>query len=210
MITPHQKLELWLIRHGTTDWNGLGLWQGLSDRPLSEEGIAQAKQLGKHLQNEQFDGLYASDLQRAAHTAELIRPNEALTLDNRLREMHFGEYEGMKTADIRAHAAFADWQVDPWRLAPPNGTESLLEVAERMVDWANELPAGRILAVSHSVTIRALLTLLFDWSTAPQPDYAMPFKIKMGNTSVTKLQRHEGVWTLEALNLMEHLEVKEV
>ena len=61
-----------LIRHGETEWNLSGRWQGHADSPLSSRGISQAKALGERIKTEEFDFFYSSDLGRAIHTSELV------------------------------------------------------------------------------------------------------------------------------------------
>lgn len=61
-----------LIRHGETEWNLSGRWQGHADSPLSPRGVAQAEALGQRMKGEQFDFYYSSDLGRAMHTSELV------------------------------------------------------------------------------------------------------------------------------------------
>ena len=66
------KTEVILIRHGETEWNLSGRWQGHADSPLSARGIEQAEALGKRMLNEQLDCFYSSDLERARHTSRLV------------------------------------------------------------------------------------------------------------------------------------------
>ncbi|GAB4543428.1 MAG: hypothetical protein Fur002_15400 [Anaerolineales bacterium] len=98
--------ELWLIRHGQTDWNLLGKWQGQAPDapPLNEMGIAQALAVRGQLPEGKFSAIYSSDLLRAKQTAELIAAPLGLTviLDSRLREINLGAWEGMLSDDIQA------------------------------------------------------------------------------------------------------------
>ena len=66
------KTEVILIRHGETEWNLSGRWQGHADSPLSNRGIEQAEALGKRMLNEKLDLFYSSDLERARHTSRLV------------------------------------------------------------------------------------------------------------------------------------------
>jgi len=89
--------QLILIRHGETLWNTERRMQGQLDSPLTERGLWQAQQLGLRLKDEPFTTLYSSDLPRAARTAEqiaIVTGHDILT-DERLRERHFGVFEGL-------------------------------------------------------------------------------------------------------------------
>jgi alpha-ribazole phosphatase/probable phosphoglycerate mutase len=198
-------LDLTLVRHGATAWNEGGRWQGLTDNVLGERGVTEARRLGARLAGLAFDRAESSDLARAVQTAELALPGRPLTLDPRLREIGFGEFEGLSVPEMAAHPAYAAWQLDPWQYPPPGG-ESLGEVAARMQAWAAELPGGHTVAFSHSVAIRALLSALLDWAPQPQPGYPLPFSVRLGHTSLSTLRRRGGVWTLHRLGDAAHLE----
>ena len=202
---PGPDLDLTLVRHGATAWNEGGRWQGLTDNVLGERGMDEARRLGARLAGLPFDRAESSDLARAVQTAELALPGRPLTLDPRLREISFGEFEGLSVPEMAAHPAYAAWQQDPWRFAPPGG-ESLGEVAARMRAWATELPGGHTVAFSHSVALRTLLAALLDWAPQPQPGYPLPFPVRLGHTSLSTLRRRGGVWTLHRLGDTAHLE----
>lgn len=198
-------LDLTLVRHAATDWNDSGRWQGLTDNELGARGAAQARRLAARLADMPFDRAEASDLARAVQTAEWALPGRPLTLDPRLREISFGEFEGLSVPEMSAHPAYAAWQRDPWRSGPPGG-ESLDEVAARMLAWAAELPGGHTVAFSHSVALRTLLSRLLGWTPQPQPAYPLPFATRLGHTSLSTLRRRDGVWTLHRLGDAAHLE----
>lgn len=200
------SLTLTLVRHGATDWNGAGRWQGWTDTPLGTLGETQAARLARRLRGQRVGQVYSSDLQRAIRTAELILPGEVPTPDARLRELNFGRYEGVTTDDVLNDSEYDDWQLDPWQRAAPGGGERLSDVGGRLHAWAQELPDGRVLAVSHGAAIRALLCVLFGWPATPQPGYVLPFPYKLAHTSLTVLERRAGVWTLITYNDHAHLE----
>ncbi|RKP57040.1 histidine phosphatase family protein [Cohnella endophytica] len=91
------------VRHGITEWNQLGKIQGVTDIPLSREGVEQAHLLAERLSREEdrWDGIYCSDLLRAARTAEIISERLGIPLikDGRLRERAFGAAEGTTLAE---------------------------------------------------------------------------------------------------------------
>ncbi|GGM03771.1 histidine phosphatase family protein [Deinococcus aerophilus] len=198
-------LTLTLVRHGATDWNAEGRWQGWTDTPLGTLGQTQARQLARRLAGHRFDAAYASDLSRALRTAEIILPSVVVTRDARLRELNFGQYEGATRETIQNDPRYAAWQMDPWTLPAPGG-ESLLTVADRLQAWAEELPGGQVVAVSHGAAIRALLCALFGWPATPQPGYVLPFAYRLAHTGLTRLSRREGRWTLHTYNDHAHLD----
>src|SRR6476661_9887592 len=88
---------LLLVRHGETDWNADGRLQGHTDRPLSDFGRRQARQLAEELAEEKLDAIYASDLSRARETAEIVgvRLGLGVVIDPGLREKDWGTWEGL-------------------------------------------------------------------------------------------------------------------
>jgi alpha-ribazole phosphatase len=158
---------LLLIRHGQTDWNLEGRYTGQSDVPLNETGREQARELAALLVAEQVppDVIYASDLERARETAEIIAGRFGLPVqtDGRLREVNQGEWEGMYFPDIVARYAqeFAEREADPLNVAPPGG-ETVGQVQARVqaavADMAARYPAQRVAVVAHGMVL-ALIRL---------------------------------------------------
>jgi len=158
--------DLWLLRHGQTDWNVTGRWQGqTSGAPgLNDTGRAQAISAREHLTGLRFAAIYCSDLLRARQTAELISEslNLNITLELRLREMHLGVWEGMLSSEIEARypQELAERAHDPLHAHPPQG-ESPLEVEERVIpavmDIAKKYPDDSVLIVSHGVSLAVII-----------------------------------------------------
>jgi broad specificity phosphatase PhoE len=164
---------LYYIRHGETEWNALGKLQGTQDVPINERGWAQAAQAGKILSGLLLhDGhdkvsmpFVASPLGRARKTMELVRetlqlPPQVYTIDERLREIGYGEWEGSTLAEAEARDArlFARRLADKWTMAAPGG-ESYAQVQSRVSAWYFELNADTV-AVAHGGTARALMVTL--------------------------------------------------
>jgi broad specificity phosphatase PhoE len=95
-------IRLLLVRHGETEWNRLGRYQGQSDVELNRAGLEQARCLGRRLASEAIDAVYCSDLQRAIQTAQPITSDRNMTVTycKELRELYFGEFEGKCFEDI--------------------------------------------------------------------------------------------------------------
>jgi broad specificity phosphatase PhoE len=91
-----------LVRHGETDWNRDGIWQGHGDPPLNDAGRRQATELAERLGYIEIDALYASDLRRAYETAEIVGAAKGLeiTAEPDLREMDVGSWSGLTSEEI--------------------------------------------------------------------------------------------------------------
>jgi probable phosphoglycerate mutase len=143
--------ELWVARHGETAWTLSRQHTGRTDLPLTEEGERVAREvLGPKLRGVAFDLVLSSPLRRALQTARLagFEPE----VDERLREVDYGSYEGLTTAEIRETRP--DW--DLWRDGSPGG-ETPDDVGARMDALiAERLTAGRILVFGHGHALRIL------------------------------------------------------
>lgn len=163
--------ELWLVRHGQTDWNVAGRFQGHIDIPLNPTGISQAQALAATLaapsnghERPSFSAIYSSDLSRAYQTAQLIAERLGLPVQKHLglREVNLGEWEG-KTRE-HVHARYPELvlarRVNVLDVPPPGG-ETNRQTARRAAAAANEIalayPTGRVLVVSHGITVATLV-----------------------------------------------------
>lgn len=195
-------LELWLIRHGETDWNVEGRIQGSADQPLNVRGLEQARRLGTRLASVRFDAVYASDLQRAAQTARTALPDAEVRLDARLRELAYGVLEGKTWSDMSDEEAAiaAHWHEDPYARRVPGG-ESYADLTERVEAFRAALPArGRIAAFSHGGTIRSAL-----YAVVGRPNGAA-WRVAIGNTAITRLRFDGRGVTVVSVNDEAHLE----
>jgi broad specificity phosphatase PhoE len=153
-----------LVRHGVTDWNVAGRYQGHADPPLNTLGRRQAQALAEQLAGQPLKAIYSSDLQRALDTAQAVAARHGLTVtvEPRLPEVNQGEWEGMLHADILAGypEEWAARETDPLHSRSPGG-ESVAEVAARTWAAADDIarahPAGPVLVVSHGLALACLL-----------------------------------------------------
>lgn len=164
---------IYFLRHGETEWNALGRLQGTKDVPLNARGRSQAVHAAGVLADLfERDGKdraalpYASSpLGRARQTMELVRgklelPPADYSLDDRLREIGYGVWEGLTLAE----SEFSDPDVyarrlaDKWTVAPSGG-ETYAAVQLRMLDWYESLLVDTV-AVAHGGTCRALMVAL--------------------------------------------------
>jgi broad specificity phosphatase PhoE len=182
--------HLWLVRHGQTDWNAQGRWQGQTPDapPLNATGLAQAQAAAEQLAVQDgltFAAIYSSDLLRARQTAEAIaqRLGLPIRLDPRLREVHLGAWEGMLGDDValRYVAELDERRRDPVHSRPPQG-ETVFELAARvgqaLDDIAQAHPHANVIVVSHGLAIAAVLCLAngrpLEQVFAQIPDNAAP------------------------------------
>jgi broad specificity phosphatase PhoE len=145
--------ELWLARHGETEWSLSGRHTGHTDVPLTARGERQAAALGERLRGVEFALVLASPLERARRTAELAGFGDALALDADLMEVDYGDYEGRTTAEIQR--ARPDW--DLWRDGCPGGEtiEQAAARAERVLARARAA-GGPVLLIGHGHLTRTL------------------------------------------------------
>ncbi len=116
---PSGGLELWLLRHGATEWSRNGRHTGRSDLPLLAEGEDEARALAPLLQGVAFTAVATSPLQRARRTCELAGLTEGAEVWDDLREWDYGAYEGITTAEIRRNRS--DWTL--WNHGCPDGED---------------------------------------------------------------------------------------
>lgn len=164
--TNHNKTELWLVRHGVTDWNIEKRYQGSTDIPLNAEGIAQARAAALQLRGEQFAALYCSPMIRTRQTAHEISQVVGLPIltDERLREGCQGEWETLLLDEIdQLYPGMREKRrLDPVHNSPPGG-ETMLQVAQRVAQAADDIarahPGQKVLVVSHGMALAALISL---------------------------------------------------
>jgi broad specificity phosphatase PhoE len=163
---------LYYVRHGETDFNAEGRLQGRRDTELNSHGRLQAAESGSLLrdlfardQRAASDFAYvASPLKRARETMEIVRTTLALdplayTVDDRLMEISYGEWEGLTLPEIDARmpGTLAGRERDKWDFAPPGG-ESYRELTRRIGEWYAALTRDTVVA-AHGGGVRALMAI---------------------------------------------------
>lgn len=200
-------LNLYLIRHGETDWNVEGRIQGLSDIELNARGQEQARRLAARMPDEgAFAALYASPLKRAYRTAEMIGAalNLPVTAEPRLMERSLGDLEGLTMNDIRAKypQIARAWDEGGARFPVPHEEprEAFIDRVNGFItDLRTHHPDGRVLAITHGGTISMLLTV------ALQLDIERPLPFYIDNASINVVQWNERGARLRVLNDAYHL-----
>ncbi len=163
-------MKFYLLRHGETEWNKLGKFQGLTDVSLNERGFAQARDSARAALVWEPSVLYASSLTRTVQVAEEIRKITGVPVVARpgLRELSLGDLEGVTGAEMRAGwpEVYETWRNNPADAMMPNG-ESLTQLQERAwqaileIEQAHSGDAG-VLVVSHNFTIRTIICAILD------------------------------------------------
>jgi broad specificity phosphatase PhoE len=151
MAEPHP--EIWLIRHGETEWSLSGQHTGRTDIPLTATGRRQAAALGRHLVGRRFALVLSSPLGRAIETCRLAGYGAVAETTTDLLEWDYGAYEGRTTADIRAEAP--GWTI--WSGTVPHG-ETVDDVARRVnrVIERAVASAGDVALFAHGHVLRVL------------------------------------------------------
>jgi probable phosphoglycerate mutase len=145
--------QLWLVRHGETEWSASGQHTGRTDVPLTPAGQRQAAALGRFLAKRPFALVLSSPLGRARETCRLAGYAEAAVVTDDLREWDYGDYEGRKTVDIRK-------EVPGWTIwsGPVPGGETIEQVAgrtRRVIDRA-VAAGGDVALFAHGHVLRVL------------------------------------------------------
>ncbi|HMU93602.1 MAG TPA: alpha-ribazole phosphatase [Anaerolineales bacterium] len=202
-------MKLYLTRHGQTDWNTAGRYQGQSDTPLNETGLRQAEQIAKRLSKETIHAIYSSDLSRAANTAQSIADFHALEIkkDSRWRELSFGDWEGMTYQEMSASSPelFEAWMKDPLTISTPNG-ETLAQLAERVKAAFNEIKREHkdqtVLVVAHSGSLQSLLSVTLG------VDLNRYWQFRISQASLSEMNVYEDSVVLNLLNDISHFQEK--
>jgi broad specificity phosphatase PhoE len=149
------RVELYLIRHGETEWSRARRHTGRTDLPLSPAGEAEARALGEHLRGLEVDRVLSSPLTRATATAELAGFGDQVELNDALLEFDYGDYEGLTTAEIRARRP--GW--DLFRDGCPGGetAQAAAARAQKLLDGLTD-PEARVMLFSHGHQLRILTT----------------------------------------------------
>ena len=158
-------MKIWITRHGQTRLNQLKLMQGLTDEPLNETGIRQAKEARQKIGDIHFDAVYASPLQRAIVTASIIGdvPVGEVMIDERIIETDFGIYEQKKYTGMGLKMSLY-WAL-PELFSAPNSVETIASMTERAKSFLQEIesmPYENVLISCHGGIMRALCGYLLD------------------------------------------------
>lgn len=192
-------MRIFLVRHGETEWSRSGKHTGRQDIPLLPEGEEGARKVGKRLGGRTFSKVFTSPLQRARRTCELAGYGALATTDPDLMEWDYGNYEGLKGADIRT-------QRPGWRLfrdGCPGGEQPADVIArvDRVIPRLRE-PGGDVLVFAHGHLLRVLMAR---WSGLPLEN-AAHFGLDPASLSILGRDAQTGEGVVERWNDVAHLE----
>lgn len=208
------RRRLLLVRHGVTDWNREGRFQGHLDPPLSTDGQQQARLLAERIAgsaDEQPARIVSSPLQRALRTAEAVAaalddPRPAVETDPRLMELGQGEWEGHAHSELEVSDAerYAAWRRASPRRPPPGG-ESLEAATQRVGAFLDEvlgqsgLDQWPLCLVAHGGSLRIVARRLLGIGLDAAWD------VELDNASLSVLDLDQGSWRLICWNDVTHL-----
>ncbi len=167
--------DLLLVRHGLSEWNLLGRWQGWADIPLAEAGVAQARKAGEALTALGITAVVHSGMQRTERTAEVLAEGLRLPVEVEpgLKEYDVGEWSGLTRPEIERRWPGA---LDAWfqgRLPATPGGESRDGFATRLLDAVRRValthPGGTVVCVTHGGALGALQRVLSETENQPGP-----------------------------------------
>jgi uncharacterized phosphatase len=185
-----------LVRHGETDWNAQGKYQGSADVPLNAEGRRQAALLGEAMRGESWDAVVSSPLQRAMDTARAIAPGVGLTdiaEDPGLMERAYGVAEGLTLAEREARWPGGEWPgLEEWEDVATRAMSAIQRAAEAH-------PGRRVLVVCHGGVINSILAVISDGEIGTG-------KTTIINTSRTMLDFDGTAWEIVSVNETDHLD----
>jgi probable phosphoglycerate mutase len=185
---------LYLVRHGETEWSRSGRHTSVTDLPLTERGVAQARSLSGHLDPAAFGLVLSSPRQRARRTAELAGFAGAYEpeLSEDLVEWAYGDYEGRTSADI--HEANPDWTI--WTGQVPNGEtpEQVNTRLSRLIDRIRGSGVERAICFGHGHASRALMLSWLGF------DVRLGVHFPLDTSTVSILGEEKGLPALEQWN----------
>ena len=195
------------IRHGETEWNSEGRFQGHLNSVLNREGMAQAQALGTRLATERFDLLLSSDLGRALQTASAIamRSGHEIVVEPRLRERRMGIFQGLTPDEVQARypQEYARHKShDPDYVIP--GGESMRQLFERIVACFTDLAARYAGLTLATVTHGGVLAMLYRHARAMPLEAPRDFPLH--NAGLNRLRHRLGAWELQSWGDIAHLE----
>ncbi|MGI6358200.1 MAG: histidine phosphatase family protein [Bacillota bacterium] len=201
-----------LLRHGETDHNRKGIMQGKLDVPLNHHGLRQAQLVATWLQDEQIDGVYCSNLQRAMQTAQPIADLQGCPLHTEpcIGEMDVGQWQGLTYQ--QAEQQYPDlWQAlmkEPMYTRRPSG-ESFADVYERVIAWwqrvIEPMEEGCYCVVTHGVPVRSILAYTLDIDPV---DFGLRISLKNTGISMLEYDRAHRRWLAHCINATCHLKAR--
>lgn len=200
--------KILFIRHGQTDWNAAGRWQGHADVPLNETGRQQARALAQRLASWPLEAIVTSDLQRCQETARLLAAPHGLepVPDPRWRERDVGEFSGMTSQETRAsHPELWEGAVHGM-VDPPNGetfADLRVRAMEAFTAVSQQYARQTIAVVTHGGVLHTLLAQILGVSEETYGRFTL-----RGNTGLSIVEIGKRGPIVSRLNDTTHLEIR--
>jgi probable phosphoglycerate mutase len=201
-----ERTQVFIIRHGETEWNIANIRQGHLDSRLTPEGVAQAQALAQRLTRERFRVIYSSDLGRAMQTAQIIADatGHEIVSDPRLRERHLGIFQGLSSDEIKAK------HPEEYRLHRTLGPDYVIPTGEsvrqqvaRNLAYLNEIAVKHlgesIVVITHGGVLSGLFRHTF---SIP---FEAPRRFEFTNAGLNVFIYEEGNWFLQTWGDLSHL-----
>jgi probable phosphoglycerate mutase len=201
-----ERTQVFIIRHGETEWNIANIRQGHLDSRLTPEGVAQAQALAQRLTRERFRLIYSSDLGRAMQTAQIIADatGHEIVSDPRLRERHLGIFQGLSSDEIKVK------HPEEYRLHRTLGPDYVIPTGEsvrqqvaRNLAYLNEIAVKHlgesIVVITHGGVLSGLFRHTF---SIP---FEAPRRFEFTNAGLNVFIYEEGNWFLQTWGDLSHL-----
>lgn len=200
------RTRIYLIRHGTTEWNKEEIFRGQVECKLNETGLAEARALAASFQDVTIDGIYSSPLARAMETAQAVAAAKGLSVSPHpaFIDLHFGEWQGLALAVVQEKypALYRIWREKPEEIVFPGG-EGLASVRSRAWEGLQRLvrenPGKTVLIVTHRVITKILICALLGL------DNSHFWQIRQGTTAVNCFEYTGRVYNTLLINDTCHL-----
>ncbi len=151
-----ESVELWIVRHGETEWSASGKHTSRTDIPLTDQGRARAKKLGEYLKATRFDAVFVSPMQRARETCDIAGFGKQAIVDDQLKEWDYGVYEGKTTSEIREEVP--GWSVWKNPIISGETAEHVGQRADAVIQQALAAApnGGKVALFAHAHILRIL------------------------------------------------------
>jgi broad specificity phosphatase PhoE len=183
-------VELWVARHGETEWSRSGRHTGSTDLPLTDKGREAARALGARLRGEHFDLVLTSPMRRARDTCALAGLGDAAVVVDDLHEWDYGDYEGVTTEEI--HLTRPGWTVFSDGCPGGEVAAQVAERADRVIDTVRAIGSGRAFAHGHILRV-----LGARWVALPAQDGA---RLALDTATISVLGWDRGTPTINRWN----------
>lgn len=151
-----EAVELWVVRHGETEWSASGKHTSRTDVPLTDRGRARAEKLREYLKPIKFDAVFVSPMQRARETCAIAGFGDRAVVEDDLKEWDYGIYEGKTTPEIRKE--IPEWSVWKDSIVGGETTEQVGRRADAVIQraLASAPNGGKVALFAHAHILRIL------------------------------------------------------